>query len=136
LKTLLRLAAAAVSAGSLAIGVSPASAQAPPQQQQGPDLHTILHIRPDQEAAWRAYQEGVKPPAGIIATLRSSAQRAQSMTTPQRLDLQEQNRALEDTIFQHQVAAVRKFYPVLSPEQQRTFDQIFAPHPNGQGLQR
>ncbi len=136
MKAFVHLAAIAASAGALLISASAVSAQAPPQQQQGPDLHAMLHIRADQEAAWRTYQQGVTPPAGIIATLRASAQRAVSMTTPQRLDLQEQNHALEGTIFHHQVEAVRKFYAALSPEQQRTYDQIFAPHPNQQGAHR
>ncbi len=135
MKTFIRLTAVAASAGALVISASAASAQPPPQQ-QGPDLHAILHIRPDQEAAWQAYKQGMTPPAGIIATLRGSAQRAVSMTTPQRLDLQEQNHALESTIFHHQIDAARKFYAALSPEQQRTYDQISTPHPNQGGPQR
>ncbi len=140
MKTPIRLTAFAAPASALLISavlISGGSASAqPPPQQQGPDLHAILHIRPDQEAAWQAYKQGMTPPAGIIATLRSSAQRAVSMTTPQRLDLQEQNHALESTIFHHQIDAARKFYAALSPEQQRIYDQISTPRVNQGGPQR
>ncbi|MHB8286178.1 MAG: Spy/CpxP family protein refolding chaperone [Caulobacteraceae bacterium] len=139
MKAFLRLTAVAASAGALLISASASSAQAPPQQQmgsQGPDMHTLLHIRPDQEAGFRAYEQGLIPPAGIIATMRASRQKALSMTTPQRLDLQAQNIQLSQTIFSHQADAIRKFYAMLSPEQKRTYDQLTLPQTNSRGPQR
>jgi hypothetical protein len=137
LKAFIRLTAAAATAGALLIGAGAASAQGQQaQQQQGPDFHSLLHIRPDQEAAFRAYEQGLVPPAGIIATMQASRQKAMTMTTPQRLDLQAQNIQLSQTIFAHQADAIRKFYAVLSPEQKRTYDQVTMPQGNSRGPQR
>lgn len=135
MKAFIRLTAVVASAGALLISASAASAQGQPQQ-QGADLHSFLHIRPDQEAAFHAYQQGLIPPAGIIATMQASRQKAMSMTTPQRLDLQAQNIALSQTIFNHQADAIRKFYAQLSPEQKRTYDQVTVPQSNSRGPQR
>jgi hypothetical protein len=136
LKAFIRLTAVAVSVSAILAGA--ALAQGPQQQpqQQGPDFHSLLHVRPDQEAAFRAYEQGLVPPAGVIATMQASRQKAMSMTTPQRLDLQAQNIALQQTIFNHQADAIRKFYAQLSPEQKRTYDQVTAPQGNSRGPQR
>ena len=113
------------------------SAVAQPQPQQRPDLHSILHIRPDQEGAWRAYQAGMVPPAGIVAELRASAGRMANMTTLQRLDVATQNLQLEETIIHHQSDAIRRFYAAMTPDQQRIYDQVTTPHPGtGQPPQR
>ena len=50
-----------------------------------------------------------------------------TMTTPQRLDLAAQNQQLQATLFQHFAAATRRFYGVLTPDQQRIFDQTTGP---------
>ncbi len=130
LKAFARFVASAAIVAVTATSAGMALAQ-PSSPQRGPDLHALLHIRPEQEAAWQAYQRGVTPPAGIIETLRSSAQRAVSMNTPQRLDIETQDLSLQQTIITHQINATRQFYMQLSPDQQRTFDQVTTPRPNG-----
>ncbi len=124
------------SAVTLLLTTGGASAQPQPPQQRL-DLHAILHIRPDQEAGWRAFQGAQAPPAGVVSELRASAGRMAGMTTPQRLDTVIQNRQLEDSILHHQFDAIRHFYAALTPDQQRIYDQVTTPHPaNGSPPQR
>ena len=132
----LRLAACAGAALVSAGVFSPGVASAQSQSQQGPDLHAILHIRPDQEAAWRAYKASEVPPAGLVSELQSSAQRMVNMNTPQRLDLIMQNEQLELTMRHHRFDAIRRFYAGLSPDQQRIYDQVTVRPNGGQPPQR
>ena len=121
-------------AAALMLSAGGALAQ-PPQQR--PDLHAILHIRPDQEPAWRAFQAGMTPPAGIVSELRASAERMATMTTPQRLDILGQNLQLAETIFHREADAMRHLYAALTPDQQRIFDQAMTPRSaNGAPPQR
>ena len=119
---------------ALGLAASAAGAQPPPsqqQQQQQASLHSALHIRPDQEQAWRTFIASTTPPAGILSELRASAGRMASMTTPQRLDLLAQNLQLEVTLQRHSADAIRQFYAVLSPDQQRIYDQVTLPRGMG-----
>ena len=136
LKTFARGVGALIGAGLVMVSANVASAQPPPPPSQRPDLHAVLHIRPDQEAAWRAFQVGTTPPSGIISQLRDSAQRMATVPTPQRLEIVEQNLQLQSVIFHHQADAIRKLYAVLTPDQQRIYDQVTLPNRQGAPQQR
>lgn len=62
----------------------PARAQAPPTNE---DLHAALHLRPDQEAAWSAYDRATTPTAGEAEDEQKLSVRLRSSRTPDRLDL-------------------------------------------------
>ena len=134
----LRLFAAAAGALTLTAAAAPAQPQGPggpPAQggQQQPDLSAILHLRPDQQGAYRAFQAANQPPPDEIAVIRAaSSQALTGLTTPQRLDRVGARLNAQMQIFQHQASTTRAFYGQLSPDQQHTFDQVTAP-PSGRG---
>lgn len=81
-----------------------------------------LGLRPDQQQAFQAFVAASAPPAG-------GPQAMQGLTTPQRLD-----RQLAE--LQARVAATKRFYAVLTPEQRQTFDSMpmmMAMGPGGRG---
>jgi len=130
----MRAIAASAVTGALLASAGLAAAQAPPaapSPAQGPssDLPTLLHLRSDQMAAYRAVEASGHEPPALIAELRAKEQRLASETTPQRLDFEAETLNLQVQHQQRIWAALRKFYAVLTPAQQRTFDQLTAPHP-------
>jgi protein CpxP len=130
-KVLTRFAVLAA-VGALAVSAGASQAQSPPSQgygQQQPDLHALLHIRPDQEAAFQAYQSARPTPLEMQA-LRPNPQQLAAMTTPQRLDRINAVLNTQLTVFHRQADAARALYMILSPDQKRTFDQVTGP---GQG---
>ena len=135
-----RLFTAVAAVGALAVTAGAVQAQpqgpgGPAAQggQQQPDLSTILHLRPDQQGAYRAFQAASQPRPDEISQIRAaSSQALTSMTTPQRLDRVGSRLNVQVQIFQRQASATRAFYGQLSPDQQHTFDQVTAP-PTGRG---
>lgn len=96
--------------------------------QMDKDMHTILRLRPDQEAAWRAFRDAMHPqdkPAMMMAAPKMG------QTTPQRLD--EMNRMAAERQARHakMETATRAFYAALSPEQQAVFDALHRMHGPG-----
>jgi hypothetical protein len=126
----MRAIAASAVAGALFASAGLAAAQAPPAPgpSQGPDFPALLHLRPDQMAAYHAVETAGRESPTVIAQLRAKQQHLLTATTPQRLDFEAARMDLE-VAHNHRVwAALRKFYAVLTPEQQHTFDQLTAPH--------
>ncbi len=107
-----------------------ATATAGSAQVQQPDLHAALHIRPDQETAFRAYQAGIAAPRPQIAQIQADYARMHMVSTPERIALAGQAQALQASLFNRYADATRQFYSVLSGPQQRIFDQITLP-PSG-----
>jgi hypothetical protein len=92
-------------------------------------LHDALAIRPDQEAAWQAFQAATTPAPGERKAWREAhagerGAAPHAATTPERLDRMAQRLAEHEAAFQRHAAAVKTFYAVLSPQQQRTFDAL------------
>ncbi len=89
-------------------------------------LHDILRIRPDQDGAFQAFLSGMKPPErnGGPGAGRPDHQDMAALTTPQRLDRTAERMARHQAEFQRRAEAVRRFYVVLSPDQQRAFDAL------------
>ncbi len=89
-------------------------------------LHDVLRIRPDQEGAFQAFLGAMRPaehrmgPAGEHPDHQAMA----ALTTPQRLDRMAERMAKHQADFQRKADAVRRFYSVLNPDQQRAFDAL------------
>ncbi len=132
-------ATAAVVTGVFIASAGLAAAQAPPMAQgqaQGPDLLTLLHLRPDQLAAYHAVEAAGRDSPALMAQLRAKAQRLPTETFLQRLDFQAEVMNLEVARAHRVMEAQRKFYALLTPSQQHTLDQVTAPHPQQGPAQR
>ena len=117
-----------------ALSASGAALAQPPQGPGAPsaDLASTLHLRPDQLAAYHAYQAATHPSAEQMATMRSTSPQAlAAMPTPQRLDRIAAFLGMQRQMFQHTADATRAFYGQLTPQQQQTFDRVTAPHARG-----
>ena len=136
--TVLRLIPALAAASMLAaLTVGPVEAQ--PQPGGGPqqqNLPALLHLRPEQMASFRNMEAASQPNPDEISRLRAASPQALSaLTTPQRLDRFGASLAVRQELFRRGADATRAFYNQLSPDQQRTFDQLSAPSA-GQGRGR
>lgn len=95
-------------------------------------VHDVLEIRPDQEAAFKAFAESMKPePMGDRPDhpgMMDEHARAGAMTTPERLDMMskmiDEHMSRMRARFQRHAEAIRALYAVLSPEQKRAFDAL------------
>lgn len=164
----IRLLTAAVVAGGLAVSVAAiASAQdgpaaAPPsagphrgwdrgdmrarfeerRQHRQQMLHDALGLRADQEGAWQAFVASAHRPDGERGPgMRHGEDGAgQALTTPERIDRMERRMAERQARFAQRADAVKRFYAVLDPRQQKTFDALvmarFGGHGMGMGMGR
>jgi hypothetical protein len=87
-------------------------------------------------AAYRALDAARSESPTVVAALRAKAQRLPSETTPQRLDFQLETLNIQMAHAHRFVDAERKFYAILTPDQQHTFDQLTAPRPQQGAPQR
>ncbi|MDR3512344.1 MAG: Spy/CpxP family protein refolding chaperone [Caulobacteraceae bacterium] len=100
-------------------------------------LRAILNLRPDQEPAFQAFLASMKPehPEGMPehpgmdhpdmnAMDHPDMDAMEQLTTPQRLDKMAARMAEHQAEFQRRAEAIKRFYAVLSPEQQRAFDAL------------
>ena len=95
------------------------------------DFKTVLRITPAQESAWTAFNTSMTPQAGQWKH-RSPEEHAklkaelEAMNTPQRMEkmraLHAEHQAKRDAEMDRRLTAVKTFYAVLSPEQQKIFD--------------
>jgi protein CpxP len=92
--------------------------------QMARDLHILLRLRPDQEAAWKAFDAAMAPPEPPPSREPGAAGPDLSATTPQRLDEMAKHRAEGDARRAKAEAALRTFYAALSPDQQQAFDAL------------
>ena len=84
-------------------------------------LHDKLNLSPTQEAAWKTFTDRLQ----ATASVRSEQAPVANLTAPERAD---RIAAFLQTAQQRAVAraqAVKEFYAVLSPEQQKIFDSQF-----------
>jgi periplasmic protein CpxP/Spy len=103
------------------------------QEARAKALHAILNLRPDQEAAFQAFQAAMAPPAREHHEHMDRGA-AQAMTTPQRLDRMAERMAKRETAFRLRADAIKSFYAALSPEQQRAFDAMPMMRGGGRGM--
>jgi len=133
----MRATVVAVVTGALFASAALAAAQAPPAPQgQGPDLATVLHLRPDQLPAYHALEAADHEPPTVVAQLQAKSQRVANQPLPQRLDFEAEVMDMRVAHAHRVWAAMRKFYAVLTPAQQHTFDQVTAPRPQQAPAQR
>jgi hypothetical protein len=93
------------------------------QEAHAKALHAILNLRPDQEAAFQAFQAAMTPQPGQRHEHKDRGA-MDAMTTPQRLDRMADRMARRQAEFQRRAEAIKAFYSALSPEQQRAFDAM------------
>ena len=119
--------------GALSVAATGVQAQQPAQNARPQqDLPALLHLKPEQESAWRAYQAASQPRQDEIGRMQAASPQALAgLPTPQRLDRIGTFLTLQTQMFHRAAEATRAFYAQLSPEQQRTFDQVTAPPAQG-----
>jgi hypothetical protein len=105
----------------------------PSPQASAQRLHDALRLTPDQEGAWRAYQQGISPDPQQAARERQAQMLMPNLPTPRRLALMRAQMQSDLAAFDHDARAVEAFYGVLSPDQQRTFDRETARGGQGAG---
>lgn len=94
--------------------------------QMDKDIHTILRLRPDQEAAWRALRDAMHPTGGPDKMMMAPPTSPQ--TTLQHLDEMDKMAAQHQARHAKMAATLRAFYAVLSPDQQAVFDALHRMH--------
>jgi Spy/CpxP family protein refolding chaperone len=95
------------------------------------DFKTVLRITPNQESAWNTFATAMAPRPGAMA-MHSPEERAkmraemEKLSTPERMDklraLRTERQAKMNAEMDRRMAAVKTFYGVLTPEQQKVFD--------------
>jgi hypothetical protein len=84
-------------------------------------LEALLQLRPDQQPAFQAFQAAMTPPPH---DRQRRDPNAAPLSTPQRLDMMADRMAKRDADFQRRAAAIKTFYAVLTPAQQKAFDSL------------
>jgi protein CpxP len=91
------------------------------------EIHDALRLRPDQEQAWKIFQQASQPTPQDEARQRDAYQRMGSLQAPQRFDLSIQMMRSDLDQMERQASALKAFYATLSPDQQAAFDRETAP---------
>lgn len=87
-------------------------------------LHERLELTSEQEAAWQRYTEKMKPAAGHELP---DARTDEQLSAPARLEAALAAMKAHQDRMAERLAAVKEFYAVLTPEQQKIFDAEFHP---------
>jgi periplasmic protein CpxP/Spy len=119
---------AGVSATAIAQGAGPQAGQHAQRMEQMHQRHaehqtqlkSALKITAAQEAAWNAYASGTAPNPAMKGHM--AREDWSKLTTPQRLEKMQTQRAERDTAMGKRVEAIKTFYAALTPEQQKVFD--------------
>ncbi|HEY9234159.1 MAG TPA: Spy/CpxP family protein refolding chaperone, partial [Phenylobacterium sp.] len=85
-------------------------------------LRAALQLRPEQEAALKAYVGAAQSKPMMPAP--GARKKFAEMTTPERLDAQRAMMTKRLAAFDERVAATKRFYAQLSPTQQKAFDTL------------
>ena len=98
-------------------------------------LHAKLKLTAAQEPAWKTFVDQSKPPQRDpnAKPHDRAAERAAwaKLTTPERMEKFLAGMQTREQFLTARLNAVKTFYAVLSPEQQKTFDKEFAHGPFG-----
>lgn len=84
-------------------------------------LRAALQLRPEQEAALKAYIDARQPKPRAD---RGERKTFAAMTTPQRLDARRVMMTERLAAFDQRAAATKRFYAQLNPSQQKAFDVL------------
>ncbi|MFC5473470.1 Spy/CpxP family protein refolding chaperone [Paraherbaspirillum soli] len=88
-------------------------------------LHDDLKITPAQEGAWQTFIAKMKPTMPAPSAQRPSKEELAKQTAPERLEHEADFLKRAQARLAARTAAVKEFYPVLTPEQQKVFDEHF-----------
>lgn len=88
-------------------------------------LHDKLKLTPVQETAWKSFHEKMKPTESHHRPDRSELS---ALHAPERLERMLAMMKEHESRMADRVAAVKEFYAVLTPEQQKLFDDQFSQH--------
>lgn len=124
-------AMAGVSATAIAQNMPPQGTPQPPRMEQMHQRHAehqtqlkaALKLTASQEAAWNAFAKATEPNPNLHPPL--SREDWAKLTTPQRMEKMQALRAERDARMAKRMDAVKTFYAVLTPEQQKAFDGHF-----------
>lgn len=91
-------------------------------------MHDKLKITPEQEAAWKTFVDAtahnMKGMMGNHAERQAEHKAAESMSAPAMMEKQIERSKEHLAMMQKHVEALKTFYAVLTPEQQKTFDHL------------
>ena len=93
-------------------------------QQREARLHQDLKLTAAQEPAWKTFTSKVKPAAGE----RPKHEELAGLKAPERMERMAEHMKQREARMTERVAAVKEFYAVLTPEQQKVFDANFMAH--------
>jgi len=87
-------------------------------------LHSLLKLTPEQEVAWKKMVDIEQPMMDKADPMKSDDWA--KLTTPERADRMVERMKAHHARQVEQVAAMKEFYAVLSPEQKKIFDDFHA----------
>ena len=87
-------------------------------------LHDKLKLTPVQETAWKSFSEKMKPGTRN----RPDRSALSALPAPERMEKMLSMMKEHESRMADRVAAVKEFYAVLTPEQQKLFDDQFSRH--------
>ena len=93
------------------------------------ELKERLKLSAAQESAWANFVIATQPPAAMAARMDPEQRRKrpddmQKLTTPERIDHMSAMKAQRDAEMSRRGEATKVFYAVLTPEQQKVFDNF------------
>lgn len=92
------------------------------------ELHDKLKLTAQQEPAWNAFVASIRPEP---RTARPARAEWKDMTAPERMERRLDMLKQAEAALSQRLEAVKRFYAVLTPEQQKVFNENFA---GGQGM--
>jgi protein CpxP len=94
-------------------------------------FHAKLKLTSAQEPAWKTFLDQTKPPQRDPNWKPRDRAAMAKLTTPERMEKFLAGMQTREQFLTARLNAVKTFYAVLSPEQQKTFDKEFAHGPFG-----
>lgn len=88
------------------------------------DLHDKLKLTSEQETAWKKFSKKMKPESRN----RPDQSELSTLHAPERMERMHAMMKEHESRMGDRVAAVKEFYAVLTPEQQKLFDDQFSKH--------
>jgi len=85
------------------------------------ELQEKLKLTPQQENAWKTFNEKMKPPAWP----RRDRAQSTDLPAPERMEQMLARMKEFESHMAERLAAVKEFYAVLTPEQRKVFDDQF-----------
>lgn len=87
-------------------------------------MHDQLKITPEQEAAWKTFTEATSHNMKDMMQARPDRKQMEAMSAPAMMEQHMERSKAHLASMQKHLDALKTFYAVLSPEQQKTFDHL------------